>query len=342
VITDVIIDSERSCAMAFTFRILFSGISAFVPDKPFAGTTPPHEMTVLFPNALKPSLPAQFLCDPAELERRIVAPHYPVLQFNLDNLQTSGDQFGFFAHEKNSARSGIASLLKQDIIVSPDGRPLEEGSLRLIDGEVSDPENVTEKEEQYLRWLKKMSEVLKAPATVNKRFLGPLSANENDIVTRIRFSNGRLSTAVLSPGRFEFVPINGTASLGTPQRLATHIALEFEAERYVKLVFRNFGPRNGTTKLVFGPADEDPYREVVIRLENLEPEEILGVPRPTNEADTLIIDPDFAIYYRLVEGLSNGHPVLVPRSVAPPAIGLVGGPIGGSGKPCSPLGIDAG
>jgi hypothetical protein len=324
--------------MAFTFRIVFSGISAFVPSESF-GDEETSLVTVLFPNALKPSLPAKTLCNPAELEARIVAPHYPILQFNRKNLQKKGNhQYPFFELNEGDNEKGIAKLVIQDIVVSPDGHPLGSGKVQLIDGDVRDPEHPTPEEEQYLRWLKKINEVLpNGPSTINPKFLGSLTpADKKDIVTRIRFSSGRLRTAKVSPDSFEFVPISGGAGLGAPQRLATSLALELEAEEKVKLVFRNFGSRDEPTRLVFGPDEDDPEEDVEIKLDNREPEGILGIEEDL--INGVLIDPDFAVYYRLVQGLGNSQSLLVPSRVQ----GLSGTANGGGvGKPCSPLGIAA-
>ncbi|HEX4965032.1 MAG TPA: hypothetical protein VF173_29760 [Thermoanaerobaculia bacterium] len=325
--------------MAFTFRIIFSGISAFVPDQPFHGKESPSQMTVLFPSVLVPRLPAKTFCDHDELERRIVAPHYPMIQFEMKNLRTSKGLQSLFVREQSTGansieRRGVGCLLNQDITVLPDGRPLSEGKLTLIDGQPVDPDNPTPDEEQYLFWLKNIGDVVGKPSKVGPRFLGPLS-KDGDIATRIRFSTGRLRTAGLSDVKFELLPFGGDAKIGLGAKLATRVALELEADEKVTLTFRDFESKDGVTKLVFVPSDADPDEDVEIRLENLEPENLLGVPQQTGGEAAVLIDPDFAVYYEFVDGLGTDSQILVPHHAIEKEIDG-----GGLGKPCSPVGID--
>lgn len=322
--------------MAFTVRVLFSGITAFVPDVPFGSSTPPRVMTVLFPNALRASLPSRLPRDVAELERRIVAPHYPVLQFAEKNLRPSKNQLGFFIREQLGQRRGVADVVGQDISILPDGRPLGEGSITLIDGKVKDLDKPTPQEREFLSWLKKMDDVVGVATRVKSDFLGPLVPDDQErIVSRVRFSTGRLRTSDLSDEKFEFVEIGGEVpAVVEGELLATQLALEFEAEEKVRLVFRSFGSTE-PEKLVLGPSDDDPDEDVEIRLENLEPERLLGIDVEPEGRDGLIIDPDFAVYYDLLDGLRDRAPVRVPL------FRDNGGPILGVGKPCSPVGVNA-
>jgi hypothetical protein len=325
--------------MAFTFRIIFSGLCAFIPDEPFGGHRPPRSMLVLLPNALEPRLLKPPEGDnQSETEKKpvILPPHFPLLLAQSKYLQASQHPQDSFIKEKNG-RLVVVPLVKEDISIWPDGREPRLGGLHLIDGHITDPHHPSPEEEEYLFWLTKVDDILGGGQhRIHPRLLGPLGPDEKEVVARLRLGIGRLRVHKLSKTPWQYLPLGvPIKDPGAGKRVATELSFEFEAEEKVKLVFRSFGSST-PLKLIFAPAPNEPNEDVEIEVRNLEPDRFLempaGVLNPAPE-----VDPDFSIYYDLLDGYSDGYgyPRPVPRRVPPAS-----GPIAGDGKPCSPLGMN--
>jgi hypothetical protein len=336
--------------MAFTFRIVFSGLIAFVPDKPFDGTEPVKSIHVLLPNALKPRLlkPSKPSDDGSVQEPLILPPHYPLLVFDTKTLQPVRDPQFFFVKENSDSgffsgsatQRGMAPLLSSDITILPDGREPDHGGLRLINGRPKDESNPTEEELQSLSWLKKIDKLGGGIRNVDPRFLESLSKDEKVIVARLLLTTGRLRTFEVSGPKWQYLELG--APIKDPEagdRVATKLALEFEADHMVKVVFRSFGSTT-PSKLIFAPPAQEPFEDVRIDIQNLEPEKILEMDQDEDEDlhPAPEIDPDFSIFYDLLEGFGETDPRPVPRRSVPAGAGRSAG----DGKPCSPVAVKQG
>jgi len=330
--------------MAFTFRIVFSGLMAFVPDEPFEVTNTPGSISVLLPNALAPRLLNPTAQGEKEVEQEplILPPHYPFLLFDMDTLRQSRDQEFFFVKESSGSvrvtRQGAVPLLSKDLALRPDGRDSNQGGLRLVNEEVEDPENPSAADLESLFWLKKIGKLRGRARNVNSRLLGAVKEDENLIASRLMLTTGRLRTFEVSGLKWQYVEAG--AQISDPaagERVATKLALEFEADEMVKIVFRDFGGQT-STKLIFAPKVDEPYEDVEIQIQNLEPERLLEITQDDEGEPAPEIDPDFSIYYDLLDGFKTTDARPVPRRVVAPGAGR----IAGDGKPCSPAGMNGG
>jgi hypothetical protein len=335
---------KGDCIMAFTFRIVFSGLCAFVPNKPF-GITSQQEVRVLLPNVLKARTiqrPQPDADDVLASDAFILPPHFPLLTFDERTLRQSSGQIFHFVKERldldkpAGRRTGVTLLQKQDLYVWPDGREPRPESLRLINGPVENLDNPSAEEKESLFWLTKIDELLGAGRPPIPELLREsLDQEENRIITRIRLQEGRLKTHSLTDPRWEYLPVGQVPVLGAGKKVARSLALELEADEKVKLVFRAFGSAD-TQKMIFAPPLDDPHEDVEIQLLNLEPDNLLGVKEEEEEeALSPSIDPDFAVYYDLIKGFQKQEPRPIPQRFT----GEGAERITGDGKPCAPTGM---
>jgi hypothetical protein len=106
----------------------------------------------------------------------------------------------------------------------------------------------------------------------------------------------------------------------------------------VKLVFRSFEnpdalPFEGadSSRLILRAFADDPNKDVDVKIQNLEPDDIMEIPRVQPASS---YDPDFSVYYDLLDGFDPSAHRPIPRRI------LGGGAteITGDGKPCAPAG----
>jgi hypothetical protein len=81
-------------------------------------------------------------------------------------------------------------------------------------------------------------------------------------------------------------------------KVSARLAFEFTFEEEVSVVFKGFGGKN-RRRLVFAPAEGRDCDDVEIVVSNLEADDLLGVPVEERYGDSA--DPDFSIYYKLVD-----------------------------------------
>jgi hypothetical protein len=328
--------------MAFTFRIVFSGICAFVSDRRIGSRKPPRTMTVLLPNAIEPSFIGTIPKGEVVGPEHILPPHYPLLQFNVSNLQSCEHQASHFTKEEvrdnKILHTGAMSLLGQDLALWPDGREPGSslGSIRLIDTAIpeedQDDESLTQDQRKSLRWLTSLSDI-KPRSAIKPALLGSLRKDDEKLIAaRVRFTTGRLSTVDLSTPKWQYLPVGIIPKDDSGKRVAIQLALELEVEEKMKLMFQPFG-QPGLSKLIFAPSTDAPHDDVEVNIQNLEPNSFLGFPVDVDrEKEGTPIDPDFSIYYQLVDlGEDDTRPV-------PQRLVQKGDTLGGGyGRPCSPV-----
>jgi hypothetical protein len=328
--------------MAFTFRIVFSGLCAFVSDKSFEVTSN-QEMRVLLPNVLKARTiqrPKPDADDVPASDAFILPPHFPMLTFDERTLrQSSGQMFHFVKErleldEPAERRTGMTLLEKQDLYIWPDCREPRPQSLRFINGPVENPDKPNAEEMESLFWLTKIDELLGARRPPIPELLREsLAEDENRIISRVLVQEGRLKTHSLTSPRWEYLTLGQEPTAGNGKRVAKSLALEFEADEKVKLIFRSFGSAD-TQKMIFAPPLDAPHEDVEIQLRNLEPDDLLGVKEEERKLSAGI-DPDFSIYYDLVKEFKDHEGRPIPQRF----VGEGAEFVTGDGKPCAPTGM---
>jgi hypothetical protein len=323
--------------MAFTFRILFSGLCAFVPDKPF--DSQPEKIQVLLPNVLKarPVTPPvnPDLDEVPETDEFILPPHLPMLTFDMKNLRPSDGQPSFFIRDRIDIgeRIGMFLLLQEDLVLQAETP--DPGGLQMNNVQVDVSTKPTTKEQRRsLLWLSKLDEALPGQnLTVDPGLTGPLGSPEKRIVSRILLKSGLLATNGLSEPGWQYLGIDDPIKKGGGRRVATQLALELKTEKPVEINFQNFGSGQ-TGRMLFSPPQGSEEEDVEITIQNREPDIFLGVPQGQQAPHR---DPDVSVYYDLLQGFSPTAKRPILRRFRSPT-GKVEGSAGDS-KPCAPLGI---
>src|SRR5262249_40160255 len=144
---------KRGALMAYTFRLIFSGLCAFVPNRPFSDKeAPPNHVDVILPNLLEGRLvPVQ------DQSPAILVPHFPYLEFDPRHLQPASGRPLYFQLERVPLKTGARAYCPlgwQDVEIWPEGKKPQEDALRIVNGEPQDPTQPQPGEEtRYLRWL---------------------------------------------------------------------------------------------------------------------------------------------------------------------------------------------
>jgi hypothetical protein len=179
-----------------TFRIIFTGLKAIVPRGGDLADPAnfPTSLTVLLPNLLKP-------CVLRGLDL-ILPSHFPLLQFNLDNLRPTNDQPTFLSFQKLSEGPRGACLLDHlDISFLRDGTKLPAGVEPVL---TYPPPCDEEPEEEDISWLVKLEEAYKQPCWIKPRFLRSLSPLEDTVIARLQLSGGTFRTFELHQDEWVF------------------------------------------------------------------------------------------------------------------------------------------
>jgi hypothetical protein len=328
------------------FILRFSGLCAFVPNQPFGGEVAPESIQVLIPNLLRARalspVNGVLPTNPEELNRSILPPHYPMMSFDMkfrrDDPALKEPEYLVIQESTGADKIGVLMLLEQDVSIRPDGQEPQPGSLSLVNDPVPDPLHPTPQQERSIFWLTKLEEVLSELLVPERRRLTsrlrvPPAAGETDVIARIQFSAGELSTSRLTPKRWELRPAGNPPQVTAGRRVAVELALVIEAQR-LDLVVRNFGSDEPTT-LSFAPPVSDPEANVEIRIQNLEPERLVGIPID-NTQPVPSLDSDFEIYYPLLQDFDPVAVRPIPQRIVRSGDDF----ISAGGKPCSPSGIN--
>ncbi len=246
--------------MAYTFRILFSGLCAFVPNRPFNNPDdPPDHVDVVLPNLLAGQLvPSSEATRPPD----ILVPHFPYLEFDPAQLRAANDLPLYFVQERvplqpDGTRQGICPLNWCDIEIWPEGRRPESDTLRIVNGVPHDPiqPQTGSVEMRYLRWLIDMGKIHPGSEKLKPELLQPLVATDSRVIARVKLQAGQLYTDQISDEVFEFHPVGSESEDGTfKQKVALKLALEIDVEHEVKIVLNSF---DGTRRrLLFAPRSD--------------------------------------------------------------------------------------
>jgi hypothetical protein len=287
--------------MTFTFRMRFSGLCVFVPERPFSeadahgGNVGP--VAVLLRNLTVP----EKLVSGAGL----TDPHFPLLEFDPRNRRPTSTRDGDF-----SSHSSIF-----------DGRSycfLRGEALRiLIDGNGAQGAGVTTPRYDFheptsLTWVAEMAQVFPNDPNLVKiksAFLTQMPDGDSDtatILARLDLDQGRLSTSRLSDGKVDIVQVQDRQQPANPldgsfpRRVAIELLLEIpgcEEEVVIEMQRRDEGTDFGAHQLVLGPATGDPTDNVVeVQLHHREIDGFIGVPLNYLERKD---KADFQVYYEL-------------------------------------------
>jgi hypothetical protein len=324
--------------MAFTFRMRFSGLCVFVPERAF-DTNAPGRVAVLLRNLTVPvELTAKSRGKGESPTPGRTDPHFPLLEFDPRNRRSSSTRDGNFTSHTSIFDTKSYCLLRGE-------------SLRILAGEAPPQAGVTtppykQADTTSLFWLAEMAQVLPEQATIAPLVLGQVPDGDPSrakIIARLDLDRGRLSVSRLSDGVCEIVPpaVLPIAKPTFPRRVAIELLLEIpniENEVVIEMQRHDEGEDLGVHQLILGPATNDPIDNVVeVHLQNREIDGFIGVPLEYLERAP---EADFEVYYELSETpIDKGQPKL---TIMPPDRGLA--PLTGTdhtGK-CPPTAMKAG
>lgn len=334
--------------MAFTLRVVFEGVCAFVPSEPLFRnpdpTEPIEQMSVLLPDLRLPEL-AYWDRDPRAPSACWRAPHLAFLEVEREALFTGTNaRIDLDWHHRPSRRRRAAFLFDQRRLRVEGGRgePLvvEQG-----EGSGSTPRN--DHEARSLWWLPRMAEIAPHFAWVQARRrqaeLGKMPAIAGSVQIReglIYVGGFNRQAKDEEPSQWSFGPVardEGGQLVLPPRNQARwnraignriHWELQVEEAAVFQLIDSNDQVRSVVVRPPVG-SDGDP---IEVRVGNMEPEVGLFDSTPFFGAlREALPDPDFQAFYRLVSDQT------VPAVAAPwPVPFSFDTALGQHEKPCAP------
>jgi len=295
--------------MTFTFRMRFSGLCVFVPDKPFSSAGPDGgnvgSVAVLLRNLTVP----EKLVDE---EEGFTDPHFPLLEFDSSNRRPTSTRDGDFSSHSSIFDGRSYCLVRGEAL-----RILAGGDGARAAGVTTPPYDKTKP--TSLWWVAEMAQIRRQQAPIRSAYLTQMPDGDSDtamIIARLDLDQGRLSTGRLSDGKVDIFEAGKPANPeGFPRQVAIELLLEIpgcEEEVVIEMQRRDDGKDFGVHQLVLGPATGDPTDNVVeVHLHHREIDGFIGVPLNYLERKD---KADFQVYYEL----SAEKPPKGPRSTVRP------------------------
>ncbi len=291
--------------MSYTLRVLFSGLCAFVPNRPFDDfDTPPTEVTVLLQNLLNPQSLSTVV------DSGVLEPHYPMVEFDLCDLHPQSPRRADL--ERTELGKGACMLIGEEISFDMNQKVRKGLRLPGRDRQPDDrQEQATSRDEDSLRWLARIDKASPAALLDPKVLTQALSLKEDTaILARLRIDEGFLRVSKRSEKVCEFHPLD--PSNPYRQQIALEMALDFESvEGPVVLVGRD--PKGKEQRLVLSPVKSPQLLE--IRIQNREIGRLLGVPEELMPVQEVA---DFEVFYQLLsEDVLVGQVRRFPKQPVP-------------------------
>jgi hypothetical protein len=286
--------------MGYTFRIVFSGLCAFVPDRSFDANPGPSSITVLLPNLLTP----------IPLSNKILTPHYPTLEFDLAQRQPgSTKKVPLVRPDSDTAQGdkGLCFLLGEDLKINAQSQGAAE--LHLVNGHNGgDATEANNGDRNSVWWMAKLDKAATGAGLARRAMQPPGAPNSSEIISRLQLSRGVLSSWELVSGVCKF-----DRHSTYKQQIAREVAWELRGVTGpVEIDFTSFGVNPKTDKLILEPPAGPGGVQVEIR--NLEIDAFLF---PEYDPQRGTRATDFEVYYRMCSGFS-GPNLPAPVLSAPP------------------------
>ncbi len=270
--------------MPYTFRMVFSGLCAFVPNRLASDGAPASSWSVLIPELSRSRRIIRPVPEGGNDRRIQIPPHFPSIVFPRRFLDQSTKPTTLFFRRPMEEESGVALLDSERLLIrfpeqarqrdlKPDLRPREADLPDFAQGPWS------------LRWLIAMEEMLAGAGEVQTQDLfSGLRPQEGTLAGHILLDDGILHThSFAEPGRnvalwrFEDPEDAGGPAQGDGRPVAYTVALEIpDAEGPVELRFEK--PDAFVTRrqsLMLAPDPE--VSEIEVTLNNREFEEVVGL-----------------------------------------------------------------
>jgi hypothetical protein len=276
--------------MPFKFRILFSGICAFVPGQDGSFDQPEHRsgffksVTVVLPNMRRAKAVEGGNARDSHLAR-----------LELDRRQNwTGDRDPDLIAPKIG--KDVYTLDRERVSFRFTGAATPQG-IEILNFDSVPPPNPTQPvpgtpEERFFWWVPKMGRVVPQSERIRGRFL----QDADEIIGWVELTQGLFATEPpVSPNVMDFRPINGS-SVALRQKIARRIAVEVSEVETVEIVFHQEGGGDRTRSLTEAQGTVD------IEVMNRELDHLLGdpigAPVPANGQP----DVDFTTYFEMASG----------------------------------------
>ena len=231
--------------MPYTFRIVFSGLCAFVADRRFDDEkNPPTRGTVLLRD----------LQDGLTLSNGQVVPHFAFVEADPSFVRSASTR-------TTEAVGAIvrSPLAKEDLeIVLPLGA--QSSGMVVEAAQPQDIVNPAGDDRKSLFFLPTVDQVNNQAVSVKSALLDPLPPAQPPLAGRVALTEGTLSTFRLQNGTWALAAVGTDVSQAalTGRRLADSIALEISGlTGDIELRFTPFGSATATT-LILGPTPAAP------------------------------------------------------------------------------------
>lgn len=292
--------------MSYTFRVIFEGVCAFVPRKPFfedaESTAELPPLTVLLPD-LRGALPVS----EAGGLYRLRPSHFPLLKFDPKNLAArTTRKVDLVCRDFVEPREQALMFLKREQIrfkiKARNARHFTYANCRPCNEHRPDPFNKAEMESLW--WLPRIAELDRRRARVRPDLLpNRYQAFPDDLIARLEIQGGHLKTFDFNrdlkgdPQVWRFALPNDDYSDGHWNRpIGNRLALEFyDVEGPVRLKMRRLANEvyEETLELAHPPGGARPVLEIEIC--NREPEVLFT--REEEQAQAILPDADFEEFY---------------------------------------------
>jgi hypothetical protein len=261
--------------MPYTFRVIFHGLCAFIPGRPFDDfeadgemSSPPGEVTVILRDLTIP---------PDEVALNV--PHHPFLRFLPRDVAQSDRFIDQTFHPGQADERQICFFKGDDLSIERSGAA---GPLVIENRRPTDQRSPIPNDRNLLFWLAKVS----GQARPDLRD-GP----GQDIAGRIVLTSGRLRAFELGPEVFHLPN-------GRQQQLATKIALEFDNvddDETFTFRFEGFNGAGAAGTVVFGRTAQS--AEVVeVEIKNRESIDLVRLDVQSDQSDA----KEFVFVYDLL------------------------------------------
>jgi hypothetical protein len=278
--------------MAFDFRIVFSGICAFVPNPDGSFDEPANrkdhfkKVSILLPDLLSAGMASGGTPRDG---------HVPTLELDRGQGWT-GDRDVDLVAPKRQAKKDIYYLNQERVWFEIGGG--EPGGIEVLNFDKKPavpPEGpLSEEQARFFWWVPKMERVAPGSETANQSLL---REDPKTIASIVEIHRGRLS---VPDGSISFSPVEfkavGGASKGVRQKIAYRVAVDVKQVTSVRIFFQTLdGSQPPKTRSLLL---NDEGRNVEIAIKNREVHDLLGVrvPKDTSAGS---VDVDFQTYYRL-------------------------------------------
>jgi hypothetical protein len=273
-----------------TLRLSLSGLCTFVFDPPLQETgATSRKLTILLQRLTR----ARPLSNRVNLQPEVLDQHFPLLDFNLRDLQEGSRKADFHCFPDAAGRMtrGVCLLNGEDLSILVDGVKTEGRPLTFSLAEPANLDNPSPLEQESLFWMAALEDA-RPGAALDRRLFETAPGSNQPILARVQVTEGRLKTRELTDLPFTVAGSVGATRLN--RRIATAFELEMHFEKTVKIeMVANRNGRTTRSSLVLAPAGGG---DLEAGIANMEIDRFIGM----DPASGPRVEADFEVYSDLL------------------------------------------